>query len=606
MRYVSMLLSLVLLLAMAPTAEAQDPPWRLTNVAPEGVLAGYSVGESIVPGDPLQLKIKAEGQQVEIQVFRIGHYDGVGARLVDRASGVQVSPQPECSTVNRTVDCSAWSVTHTFDTTGWEPGVYLSKLIDDKGRQHYVGTVVRSTQHAGTLAIMSATFTHAAYNSSGGYSLYQGIGPTADKVAHRAYTVSLNRPSRANGADKIYRYEIGLIQHLESLGLPLSYTSNGELDRSARPLQGAAALVMLGHDEYWTVAMRDNATTLRDQGTNLLFLGSNAVYYRTRWDEATQGVTSYKLSELDPVQTREATGTFRSEPYPDPEERLVGSQYTCYGDISHQTDLVVTNPGFWAFAGTGAKVGSRYPGLIGHEIDKAGSSSPANVHIAAHSDYQCRTGSGYFTDVSDLTYYVAASNAGVVNLGTMGFAYALTPGTGYQAGSVAFAKKVVANLATAASRGPLGSQHRETPNYNVIYPPFDVYTTPGEHLHNGRRWKTSCEPYSQTSRCRTEIWATTVTQVGGRFQQVNGWAFNNLTYLPMPRATWRENPLASSGTFTSQGRQWRTECDTAATGRNGCRSYIHADYIESSIASSGNRTFRWVRGWLFNNMVRFS
>ena len=39
----------------------------------------------------------------------------------------------------------------------------------------------------------------------------------------------------------------------------------------------------------------------------------------------------------------------------------------------------------------------------------------------------------------------------------------------------------------------------------------------------------------------------------------------------------------------ANGRQWRVECDTAATGRGGCRSYI----------KTGNY-------WLFNNIVLFN
>ncbi|SDY26647.1 hypothetical protein [Tessaracoccus flavus] len=27
---------------------------------------------------------------------------------------------------------------------------------------------------------------------------------------------------------------------------------------------------------------------------------------------------------------------------------------------------------------------------------------------------------------------------------------------------------------------------------------LDVYVTEGTHLHNGRQWRTVCEPYSQT------------------------------------------------------------------------------------------------------------
>ncbi|NHB85096.1 CAP domain-containing protein [Tessaracoccus sp. HDW20] len=51
-----------------------------------------------------------------------------------------------------------------------------------------------------------------------------------------------------------------------------------------------------------------------------------------------------------------------------------------------------------------------------------------------------------------------------------------------------------------------------------LTPPSDstvnVYLTPGTHNVNGRLWRTVCEPYSQTKRCRTEIQATQVQQVG--------------------------------------------------------------------------------------------
>lgn len=604
MRIASFFIALLLSFTLAPGARADTPDWRMTRQASPTDLGGYSVGESLLPGEPLRLKIAGTASEVSIHTFRMGHYDGAGALLVAEQHGVELAAQPPCTEIERTVDCSSWAVTQTFDTVGWEPGLYLTLLTDDLGRQHYVGTVLRSPDHRGRVVVMSATSTHAAYNNFGDYSLYKG--PSGD-AGDRAYTVSLNRPSRANGADKIWSYELGLIQHLESLGVPLSYTTNAELDRGSDVYAGARALVMLGHDEYWSVAMRDHATTLRDDGINLIFLGANSSYYRTRWSEDYSKVTSYKLSYLDPVQTRESTGTFRSSPFPDPEERLVGSQYVCYGDLNAQTDLIVSNPDFWAFAGTGAQRGSRYPKLVGHEIDKAGPDSPANVHIAAHSDYVCRSGA----NVSDITYYVAPSGAGVLNLGTMGFAYALAPGRGYPAESVAFVERVVGTIITEAAAGPLGLRHVEQPNYADFYPPavpkpFDVYTEEGTHEHNGRLWRTACEPYSQTSRCRTEIWATTVRQSGSTFVPTTGWSFNNLTYLPLARQAWSANPLGYTGSFTRDGRNWRTECDSAASGGNGCRSYIWASYIESTLSPSGHRSYRWTNGWLFNNIVRFA
>lgn len=135
--------------------------------------------------------------------------------------------------------------------------------------------------------------------------------------------------------------------------------------------------------------------------------------------------------------------------------------------------------------------------------------------------------------------------------------------------------------------------------------PFDLYTTPGLHTINERRWFTSCEPYSRTTRCRTEIWGTTVTLQGGRFTKSTGWLFNNLTYMPSPRSLWSANPLGRTGQWIADdSRAWRTECDTPLTGRNGCRSWSVAKVVETRRNSSGN-SYVVVSREIFNNMVRF-
>jgi len=135
-----------------------------------------------------------------------------------------------------------------------------------------------------------------------------------------------------------------------------------------------------------------------------------------------------------------------------------------------------------------------------------------------------------------------------------------------------------------------------------------VYTTPGGHIQNGRLWNTTCAKYSSVIvRCRTDIWATQVVLQGGRYRTVTGWYFNNLTYLPQPRAAWGDNPLAGRGVnggsieWTSAGRRWRTECNTPQTGQGGCRSYIWTTYL----ARQGN-TYVRRSGFVFNNIVTFS
>ncbi|GAA4904959.1 hypothetical protein GCM10025789_25230 [Tessaracoccus lubricantis] len=132
------------------------------------------------------------------------------------------------------------------------------------------------------------------------------------------------------------------------------------------------------------------------------------------------------------------------------------------------------------------------------------------------------------------------------------------------------------------------------------------YTLPGTHDFNGRQWMTTCEAYSQTERCRTDIWATVVRVDNGRFVRESGWAFNNLTYLPfMTRTAWKGNPLGQAGEFTSGARQWRTECDTPATGRGACRSYTMTTVYAAKPKATGGYAFSQSNQWVFNNIVMF-
>ncbi|MGO1385477.1 MAG: alpha/beta hydrolase-fold protein [Arachnia sp.] len=147
-----------------------------------------------------------------------------------------------------------------------------------------------------------------------------------------------------------------------------------------------------------------------------------------------------------------------------------------------------------------------------------------------------------------------------------------------------------------------------TPTVKPTFRPQDVYTTPGYHTIDGRRWFTKCEPYSTTSRCWTSIWSTQVMSVDGRFVSETGWFHNNLTYVASKRSAWTQNPLGYTTKWTTaDGRQWYTECDTARTGGNGCRSYIRVNnLVEASPRTGGGYTYSLVNTWVFNNIMMFT
>jgi hypothetical protein len=371
-----------------------------------------------------------------------------------------------------------WRPTTSLSTTGWPEGLYLLKLTavggSAGGRQRYIPLVIRSTSTAGRLVLVSASATYAAYNAWGGTSLYGGEDGTAGNSGSRAQAASLDRPFDGNGIRKLGQYELGPIWLAESLGLDLAYLTSADLEQ-AGILAGARGVVSLGHDEYWTVGMRDAVTAARNAGTNLAFLGANAAYWRIRFEDSPLGpdrvVVGYKDASLDPLarsHPREATTTFRGSPGSDPENSLTGMLYECF---PARGAYVIADPGFALFRGTGVRKGSRIPGLVGVEIDRAYpiAGTPESLQVVAHSPVSCGSRGRTY---SDSAYFTSPSGAGTFSTGTMSWALALRgPDSGMGIGpqTVAFTRRVTANLLTAMAAGPMGRTIAARPNLASLH-----------------------------------------------------------------------------------------------------------------------------------------
>jgi hypothetical protein len=168
-------------------------------------------------------------------------------------------------------------------------------------------------------------------------------------------------------------------------------------------------------------------------------------------------MAGYKSAALDPVKNDpQTTVKWREAPYPAPENALTGMLYECFPALG---PLVVLDPDFAFFAGTGARRGTAYPGLAGTEIDRADpiAGTPANLQVVAHSPVRCGGGKPTY---ADFTYYTVPSGAGVVAVGTMLWARALRgsdPKVGLTEASSRFAGAVTDNVLRAMAAGPLGA-----------------------------------------------------------------------------------------------------------------------------------------------------
>lgn len=464
----------------AENARPGNADWAIPPrlLAADNQLAGYADMASAVPGATVRLFVSAASPRVRVRAYRVGAYRGAHARLVwsSEPFATTTMPGPMTDPATRMVH-AAWPATTSVSTSGWPEGLYLLKLIavggKTDGRQRYIPLVVRSTSTAGRLVLVSATATQAAYNTWGGRSLYGG-GPGAKDFAQRSYAVSLDRPYDGDGIRKLAQYELGPIWEAESLGLDLAYLTSADLERPAA-LSGARGVVSLGHDEYWTIGMRRAVEAARDAGTNVAFLGANTAYWRVRFASSPLGVdrevVGYKDAALDPLARTapaEATTRARSGPGADPENSLTGTLYECF---PARGDYVVSQPSFALFSGTGVRAGTRIPGLVGAEIDRAYpiAGTPASVDVVSHSPVQCGKQGRTF---ADSVYFTSPSGAGTFSTGTMSWSLALrgpSSGLGLTPRTVSFTRRVTANLFRAMAAGPMGRSIPATANLASLH-----------------------------------------------------------------------------------------------------------------------------------------
>ncbi|WP_305784101.1 DUF4082 domain-containing protein [Symbioplanes lichenis] len=333
--------------------------WDILGAGDESI-QGFGTDISVDAGRRIDFKIKTDALDFDIDVYRLGWYDGKGARhITPLTPDVAVAnDQPDCATNATTsiFDCGEWGVTASWDVPASQvSGVYIAKLTrPDTGGASHIIFVVRNDASTSDLFFQTSDATWQAYNLYGGADFYEG-GENG-----RAYKTSYNRPFATRGAmqgrDFFFSAEYPMVRFLERNGYDLSYTTNVDSDRRGQLISNHKVFVTNGHDEYWSAAQRLHVEQARDAGTHLAFFSGNDVYWRTRYEPSTAGdptpyrtLTCYKetwaeTDTLDP--TGEWTGTWRDPRFSppatgggNPENALIGTAY-----MANSTDLPMTVP----------------------------------------------------------------------------------------------------------------------------------------------------------------------------------------------------------------------------------------------------------------------
>ncbi len=441
-----------------------DPNWQITNLGAPNDMLGYAGQASVLPGETITLYASTTAPSFVVRAFRIGYYGGDLARLLWTSSTTPGHQQAAPALIGgtNTVECS-WEPSLTIPTEGWPEGSYLLRMDSETGPQRYVPVTVRSAVTAGKTVLKNSVETWQAYNTYGGYDLYNGPGGIAD-YNNRSLAVSLDRPYDSNGAFYFLWHEQKFISHAESLGMPLAYTTSMDIAADPQLLKGASALFCLGHDEYWSPPERTYVTAARDAGVNVAFMGANTMFRRTRLASTQLGpnrlVICYKTSYTqDPEYGKDnalVTSDWREPPNPDPESSLTG---VLYESNPTSASFVVAEPESWVFAGTGVQKGSSIPGLVGIEYDRVNPVYPVErpIEVLSHSPLTCRGVNSY----SDSAYYTTTSGAGVFASGTMRFVASMSGIYifGVNKTTWAFTSQVATNLLKAFADGPAAAKY---------------------------------------------------------------------------------------------------------------------------------------------------
>ena len=409
--------------------------WEITAPAEAGEIEGYASATSVERGLAIDLFVSTVDPGYRIDVFRMGWYGGAGARLaagpIARPGIRQPLPPPDPAT--GLTECR-WREPYrlpTADASGpWPSGVYLARLTaSPSGRQAYIVFVVRDDERRSALLFQSSVTTYAAYNNWGGRSLYafNSGGRPARKVSFdRPYAMSPYGVRLDGAGDFLRRWEYNTLRWLEREGHDVAYLTDVDTHARADLLPRHRIFLSVGHDEYWSWAMREHVDAARDQGVHLAFLGANACFWQIRFEPGASGapdrtVVAYKDAvATDPVaadpseeRARRASGRWRDAPTARPESALIGVMYLA---DPVDGDVVVDDADHWAFAGTGLRRGSVLPGLLGYEVDAVAEGSPAGLRRLAHSPFSRPSGE---TGYADMTIHETAGGALVFATGSM-------------------------------------------------------------------------------------------------------------------------------------------------------------------------------------------
>jgi hypothetical protein len=471
--------------------------WKISPGSSPTIIQGFANLTYAAPGESVTLYVTSHRSTFHVVAYRMGWYQGLGARAVWSSPTEKGHVQPPCTVAHATnmVSCANWHPSLKVQlSAAFTPGDYLLKLVAGPRAQSYIMLTVWDPTSTATYVIMNRSFVEQGWNTYGGYSFYSGIGPCIiDTLTYppcnRARVVSFDRPYNSGyGSSDFLTNEYPLVRLVEKEGLNVTYISDVTLSQHPTLLLHHRVLLSLDHDETWSYAERMAVEHAMAKGVNVVYFGAAAMVRHVRLQSSPLGPdreeVDYRNASEDPLNgvasPMQVTGnTWDSPPTNWSAIPQIGERYSGYLTPGVSEPMVISDAASWVFRGTKLHNGSSLPGVIASDFDHVVSSSltPSNTVILAHSPIpdSVATVSGTTwnnASYSDMIYFTnRASRAGVIDTGNNVWIADLRPCTSKQAYCAApVLTQITNNILHAFGRGPSGYRQPAFSNLSAITP----------------------------------------------------------------------------------------------------------------------------------------
>ncbi len=363
------------------------------------MIRAYPRWPSVRPGETLTLHVSTDQPAFRVEFYRQGP-------TLARVAGPAAGWLPGYAFPDGPPDRDwGWPGYEFAIPSEWPSGAYVAVLVarDAAGREHRPDvTTADGTEARALFVVRSARpgldtsvlyklswLTFHAYNGTGYGSLYaENVWSRDDRPPW--FKLTWRRPGGGTGGvvepgdppdahqpavrrQTFAKWDAPFIAWLEGAGYRLDYCSDWDLHADPDLLAPYRLLLSVGHDEYWSDAMRGRLEAFVRRGGNLAFFSGNIAGFRVQFTDGDTAITCAKVPPPPGEAEPWTPDTWREEAVTGVSLRHGGGWWD---GRRAATGYAVQHAEHWVFAGTGLRDGDVFGAdpahpLIGYEADGA-------------------------------------------------------------------------------------------------------------------------------------------------------------------------------------------------------------------------------------------